>query len=195
MKRVFKVFSMALCLCLSVAVLTGCGSSVKKTSDNSKDEKVEEKKSKGNCTVFECIDKLDAKKSLEEVNSIIGFEGTLKSETESYKVYNWDLTEDTSITVQFMTKYGTSIISTNFPNSMVDNKADFSKWDEIQTKIKSSTGIKYDEFVELVGGVKGVMTKKTDTEITYKWINAKGGFLSAYFKIETGKCSSASGRF
>lgn len=180
-----KLLNLLVIAGLTIAV-TGCGN---------KTEAPAKQKSKGNCDVFECIQKLESDKSLEEMNDIIGFEGTLQSETDDYKVYNWSLTDDTSITSQFMLKSGNATITANYPSSMVPKKADFSKWDEIKTKLKNKETISYDEFVKLVGGVQGTMDKKTSSSITYVWNNSDGGFLSAYFDTKTGNCTMATGRF
>ena len=184
MKKLFSLFAVT---ALAV-IMTGCGKQAASSS-------TEGTKAKGNCTVFECIKKLDSKNTLEEMNTIIGFEGELKSETESYKVYEWDLTDDTSITSQFMLNYNTATISANYPSNMVPNKADFSKWDEIKSKLNKRETITYEEFVKMVGGVEGVLDQKTSTSITYVWHNSEGGYLSAYFNPETGKCTMATGRF
>lgn len=165
---------------LALTALTGCGS--------------DQLPSKGNYDVFGCIEKLDANNTLEEMNEIIGFEGELSSDEESYKVYDWELNEETSITVQFFTKNGGSKISANYPNKMITKAADFSRWEEIKEKINDQS-LTYEEFVEMVGGVEGTMDAKTTTQITYKWLNAERNYLSAYFSIETGKCEMATGRF
>ncbi len=150
--------------------------------------------SKGNCSVFECIEKLNSKMTVEEMNEVIGFEGELTSEAETYKVYSWELTEETSITSQFSLSYNTATISANYPKSMVPKTADFSRWSEIQAKLKSGEALYYDEFVKMVGGTEGVMSQKSSTSVTYEWDNADGGYLSGYFN-ESGKCTMATGRF
>lgn len=168
-------------------IMTGCG----------KDEEASSPalKSKGNCNVLECIEKLNPTQTLEEMNNIIGFDGELTSETESYKVYKWALNEETSITSQFMLNYNTATISANYPTSIAPHNADFSKWDEIKSKLNNRETITYDEFVNLVGGVQGTIDKKTSSSTSYVWYNKDGGYLSAYFNPETGKCTMATGRF
>lgn len=191
-----RIVTIALCAVLlsSMLVLTGCGikdGGIVHDITNA----VEQKKSKGNYDVFGCIEKLSAENTLEEMNNIIGFEGTLTSDTDSYKVYKWELTDDTSITSQFHSSTKTATISANFPNSMVSKKADFSKWSEIKSKLNKREEITYKQFVEYVGGVEGTMTQKSSSSITYKWLNSDGGYLSAYFDAKTGKCTMATGRF
>lgn len=184
-----------------VAVLVGAGVFyfVTNKSDNgdkgsNSSESSQEEKIKGKCTVFECMKQLNAKMTLEEVTEVMGFEGEKKSETDSYTVYNWDISEKTGISVQFHTKYGTSTITANYPNSMASNKADFSKWSEIKAKLNTKESLTYDEFVEMVGGVEGTISKITDSDTSYSWYNSEGGYLSAYFNKD-GKCKMATGRF
>ena len=184
-----------------VAVLAAAGviyfmNNNKSNGDNSSNsgESSKQETAKGNCTVLECMKKLNAKMTLEEVNEVIGFEGEKKSETDSYTVYNWDITEETGISVQFHTKYGTSTITADYPTSMAPNKADFSKWSEIKAKLNTKESLTYDEFVEMVGGVEGTIDKISDSSTTYKWLNADGGYLSGYFD-KNGKCKMATGRF
>ena len=180
-----------------VAVLVGAGVFyfVTNKSDNKGDsnsgESSQEETTKGKCKIFDCMKKLNAKMTLEEVNEVIGFE----SETDSYTVYNWDITEETGISVQFHTKYGTSTITANYPNSMVKRKADFSRWDEIKKRLNDTKNrLTYSEFVEMVGGVEGTIDKISDGSTTYKWLNADGGYLSGYFNKDN-ECTMATGRF
>lgn len=183
-----KLFSILLVGVL-VMGLTGCGNSAK---ENNKSDS--SSATKGNCDVFKCLEKLNSSMTVEEMNKVIGFEGKLVSDEETYKTYSWDLTDDTSIRSQFMLKYNTATISANYPSSMVTKKADFSKWNEIQAKLKSKEKLSYKEFVKLVGGVEGTIKQKTDTQTTYSWYNSKGGYLSGYFDKD-GNCTMATGRF
>lgn len=178
-----KILNILLVVGLTVAI-TGCGNKEQSSS-----------KSKENCDVFECLEKLNPNNTLEEMNNIIGFEGTLQSETDDYKIYNWSLTDETSITSQFMLKTGHATITTDYPSSMVPKTADFSKWDEIKSKLKNKETISYDEFVKLVGGVQGTLDQKTISSVTYVWNNSEGGYLNARFNAETGNCILATGRF
>ena len=197
MKKFSKIFGAAFCLCLSLALLTGCGSkkSEEKKEDktSNKTEEKQEEKSKGNCSVFECIKQLDPEGKLEDANKIIGFEGTVKTDAETYIVYEWKLTSDTSVTINFMKKYDNATIDIDFPDSMINEKADFSKWNDMKSKISKGT-FTYDEFVESVGGVQGTLTKKSKSSETYRWVNSNNGYLSASFDSKNKKCSFASGR-
>ena len=163
--------------------LVGCGSN---TSGDSTTAKVD---TKGKCDVFECIKLIDINDNYSEVVSKIGFEGELKSENHYY----WELSEDTSIDITFG-KYG-STVAINYPNKLSIKRADFSKWDEIKSKVDSKEGLTYNELVSLVGGVEGTLDRKYGTSVTYKWLNADGGYLSASFDTDDMKCSFVNGWF
>ena len=174
--------------------LTGCNGTKEEENYDSSNTKQEETTVKGNCDVFECMGKLASNMTVEEMNKVIGFDGELVSEEENYKIYSWKLNENTSISSQFMLKYDTAIISANYPSSMVSKKADFSKWDEIESKLKNNEAITYKEFVKLVGNIEGTMKQKTSSKVTYEWYNSDGGYLLGYFDND-GNCTMATGRF
>ena len=181
--------------------LTGCGNQKttdSKTNDKTKNETVQ--KSKGNCDVFECIKKLSSDTTYEKVNEIIGFEGKLVDQSKegavsTYKKYEWELTDDTSITVRLDEFKGkvTAQISSEFPNEMIKNdKVDFSKVDKLKEKINSSDGLTYEEFVEIVGGVEGTLYNVTTFSNKYTWVNSEGKSLNATFN-SNGKCTIFNG--
>lgn len=189
MKNKVLAVLVSLVLIATMFVITGC-------SDNTQTgTQPEQSNSKGKYDVFGCMEKLDAKMTLEQMNEVIGFEGEKSSETDSYVIYKWELTEKTGITSQFHTKLNTATITANYPSSMVTEKADFSKWDQIKSKINKREDLTYDQFVELLGGVQGKIDKKTDSSVSYQWVNAEGGYLSGYFDTKTNKCTMATGRF
>ena len=77
-KKGVLVFVSILFLCL-----TGCG----KSNSNENNVLKEEKKINGNCSAIQCIEKLDTKNTVEEINKIIGFDGILTD--EKYNKYTW----------------------------------------------------------------------------------------------------------
>ena len=185
--------------------LTGCGNNKITNNQNKNNNKTTNEKtqqSSGNYDVFECIKKLKAETTYEEINKIIGFEGELVDESKegnalTYKKYEWKLTDDTSIVVRLDEFKGkiTAQITAEFPNDMIkNNKVDFSKTDELKAKINSTEGLTYEEFVELVGGVEGTLDNITTFSHKYLWVNSKGGTLHATFN-ENGKCTIFNGVF
>ena len=113
----------------------------------------------------------------------------------TYKKYEWELTDDTSITVRLDEFKGkvTAQISSEFPNEMIKNdKVDFSKVDKLKEKINSSDGLTYEEFVEIVGGVEGTLYNVTTFSNKYTWVNSEGKSLNATFN-SNGKCTIFNG--
>ena len=49
--------------------------------------------------------------------------------------------------------------------------------------------------VALVDGVEGTLDTKMSGLVSYMWVDANGGYLSAIFYPDTMKCSRVSGRF
>ena len=179
--------------------LTGCGNN--KTTNNQDSNKTTNEttqKSKGNCDVFECIKKLKVETTYEEINEIIGFDGDLVDESKEGAVSTYKkLTDETSIVVRLDEFKGktTAQISAEFPDKMIKNdKVDFSKVDELKTKINSTEGLYYDEFVKLVGGVEGTLDSVTTFSHKHLGVNSNGGTLHATFD-ENGKCTIFNGVF
>lgn len=169
-------------------------------SQNSGSSKEEAKKeSKGNCDVFECMDKLSLDDTLEEMNEIIGFEGTTTSAADAKNPrYTWKLDDNSEIEASFSNELGkTMSISASFSYKDVKNYADLSSWnwDEIKSRVNSSEGMTYDDFVKALNGVEGVVSRKDSTSTQYRWYDKDGGYLMADFGNSTKKCTTVSGRF
>lgn len=196
-----KVVSLVLVFMLvaSLIVLTGCGENSNNSNNSGSSNNSSEQKSKGNYDVFESIKKIDPNSTLEEINKIIGFEGTVKSEsdansTSKWKLYRWDLTDDTAIEARIYDETKYVYLEAIYPNKMIENsKVDFSKANEMKTKINEKDGLNYDQVVEMLGGVQGTLDKRDSTTDTYVWRNDKGGSLTFRFSTSTGKCTSFNG--
>ena len=198
-KRTFLTF---VCMIAVLFAITGCGAEKSESNGNNSSSTAVESKAKCG-DVLQCMEKLDVNSELDDMNEVMGFEAKEKSSTDDYKIYEWDLTDDTSIEVMF--HYYTSVINNettvsakftaNYPWDTVPNKADFSKWDEIEEKLNSDEGLSYSEFVELVGGVEGIIDSKSDDEIGYSWHNSEGNYLKAKVDPETNEILLATGRF
>ena len=152
--------------------------------------------------VFQCIDKLDPNSSLEEMNKTVGSEAELATEDEKSKIYKWTLADDTTIEARIETYKNESTgetksfttLSINYPENLARHDADFSRWDEIQSKMNQEEGITYDEFIEMVGGIDGTISEKAQDSKKYQWFDNDGGYLSARFDDQTTKCTFATGR-
>ena len=168
---------------IGMLVLSGCS--------NSETEKL-----KGNCDPFKCMEKISIDNTYEDINTILGFEGSEVNESASMTTYKWVFNEDLSIKAYYTPSTGKAAsIELSFPIKSVKKRADFSKWDEIKSKLKSEEKLTYAEFVKLVGGVDGILEKISSSSLTYKWYDNKNGYLFAYFNPKTMECTLASGRF
>lgn len=185
MKRVFKITTIALCLVL-VFLVTGCGK--KNTSSTTKKEK-----SKGNCTVYECISKLDSSTSLEKVNEVIGFEGEKESEKDGETTYKWKLNSKDSVSV---TIYNTSsTVKIDFDKDSIKNKkVTFSKFKELEASLKNRETISYDQVKEKLGGVDGTLIEVSSLGVIYEWVDKDGGYLDVSFNKDKTKCTTIIGK-
>lgn len=196
-----KIALSLLLVAIMVVSLTGCSNKDNKKDDNkissntTSDSKKEEKK--GNYDVFESIKKVEATQSYEEINSIMGFEGKniTPESAKGWKKYEWEITEDTSLKAVIYETSKTVNYEIEYPDEMIKNKkADFSEIKEFKSKINSTDGLTYEDFVKAIG-CDGTLDKKSDTSIGYSWVNANGGTLHATFNIKTGKCTIYNGVF
>ena len=187
MRKFTKIFAGVLCLMMALT-LVGCGS--KGGS-----------KSKGNCGLFECMEKISTDGTIEDINKVIGFTGELKeksdeSSTYKWELYRWDLNEEEAVEVKYYTEtklmYVESIYSRD---SLKNKKVDISSVKEDMKKINSKDGLKYDDVKKIVGGVDGNLVKKDNSTLTYQWYNSNGGSFTARFSTTSGKCTSYNGVF
>ena len=190
MKKLFLCIAVIVC----AATLTGCGKSTKTESESSStSNKVEEVKSKGNCSVFECITKTTGKDTLEDLNKIIGFEGTVLREGQGWKTYSWELNDTDSVeTTFFSTSSSTKI---NFKDDRIKNdKVTFEKYDELKKALNNREAVSYDKVKELFGGQDGTLVEKDNSSYKYRWVNAEGGYLNVSFNSDKTKCTMVMGR-
>ena len=197
MKKSILVIGVALMLVLGLVVLTGCND-----NSNNSGSATEQKQSKGNYDVFEAIKKIETTTTFEKINTLLGFEGTLKSQSDAnstyaWKLYRWDLTDDTAIEVRITEKDSSASIEAIYPTDKIRNgKVDFSKVNsEMKKKINEKDGMTYDQVVEFLGGVQGTLDKKDSSTNTYVWANDQRGSLTVRFSASTGKVTSFNGVF
>lgn len=198
-KRNFLVVFTAIAM---MFVLTGCGNEA--TSSNTNDNnttnsgtKVEEsKKTKGNCDVFECIQKIETDNTLEEVNNLVGFDGEKTNEGNGWITYDWEITEDSTLSVTFYESSSTCNVEIEFDDDLIKNKkVDFSKYEEVKSALQKGETLTYDDLKEKFGGVDGTLIEKSTGSNRYKWVNSQGGYLNVSFSNQTKKCTMIMGRF
>lgn len=180
MKKILTV----VVLLIMVFAFAGCGT---KTVVNPTGGKTEPKeKIKGNCKAYDCIKKLEITDTLEEVNKKMGFDGTLTNET--YNIYKWEITSDSSIEVTFYSS-GKSTIKAEFNKEEVANsKVDLSQLTEMKTMVQKGE-MTYSKFKEMVGNVDGVLVEKSSFSNKYLWYNSKTKYVTGTFSLSSDKCT------
>ena len=183
-----KIFVGILSLML-VFTVTGCTpkSIVNKTTG----KEVSKKQIKGNCEALECIKKLKSENTVDEINKVIGFEGTLTDEKN--KIYTWEITSDEKVTASYYSSDKATIEATYKNEELKNSKVDFSKYDEIQTALKSGSSLTYDEFCKKVNA-EGVLYSISSYSKKYVWVNKNGEYLTGTFSNTTNKCTFVIGR-
>lgn len=186
MKKLFGI----MCAFLLVGICVGCGNNSTETNNENNNQNNNEKvETKGNCSVTECVSKIKIESTVEEINEIIGFEGELID--EKYDIYYWEFSEDAGIKVAYYNSPRGTITADIDRDALANKKVDFSRYDELQPKIKE--GITYDEFITYIGNVDGVVTEKSSLSTKYTWVDSEGSYVAASFSNSSSKCTFASG--
>lgn len=166
----------------AVCFATGC------TKENL-DEKPKEEEVKGNCSIVECMQKIEATNTMEEITDIIGFESTKDASIGSDPIWkfnskNWISykTYNDSVTIQ----------ATIDKESLKDDNITLPSSSDLQNDLNNGS-FTYDEFVEKVGG-EGTLTSISKNSRIYTWVDKHGTRLGATFNNESGKCTIASYR-
>lgn len=202
MKKKGLIIGIVAIIAITVVLFLAIGIKDKTNSNGEKGANISvAQNKKGNYDVFESIKRINTKTTLEEINNIMGFEGNLESQADEtsnlkWKLYTWQLTDDTSIEVRIYDDSDEVYITAYYPNDMIKNKkVDFSKADDMEKKINEAEGLTYEEVVKMVGGVEGTLEEKDASTDTYTWVDSEGGSLTARFSTKTGKCTSFNGVF
>ena len=169
-----------------IFTLTGCFN--KSTTSNNA---ASQKQIKGNCVALECIKKLSPENTVEDINKVIGFEGKLTDEKN--KIYVWKIASDEKITASYYSSDKATIEASYNKDEIKNDKVDFSKYEEIQSALKSSTSLTYDEFCSKVNA-QGILYKISSYSNQYVWVNKNGEYLTGTFSKSTNKCTFVIGR-
>lgn len=183
LKKVLLYTTLSFCF---LGCLTGCAS--EKIVEDDVDKK-EEEKVEANCTITECIKQIEPSNSVEEINTIMGFEGKKSDYSEDT---TWKLDDKNWITLKYAGE--SPILQATIDKDSIKNE---------DVKLPSSTELKkmlnngsftYKELVEKLGGVEGTLNSKTTSSVSYIWVNKSKQTLSATFNNKSGKCTIASYR-
>ena len=182
-----------ICAIFFVVICVGCGNNTTENNGGSNSDNNDVNNStqttKGNCAPVECVGKIQIESTVEEINEIIGFDGELID--EKYNIYYWEFSEDSGIKVAYYSSPRGTITLDIDRDILANKKVDFSRYDELQPKIKE--GITYDEFIKYIGNVEGTVTEKSSLSTKYTWVDTDGSYLTASFSKSSNKCSFASG--
>lgn len=161
--------------------VTGC-------SEEKLEEKIEEEV-KANCTIVECMKKIKATNSMEEINKIIGFETTTDAMIGSDPLWKFDSknwisykSSNDSVTIQ----------ATIDKESLKNDNIKLPSSSDLQKDLDNGS-FTYEELSEKVGG-EGTLTTISEGSLSYTWVDKNGQRLGATFNNKTDKCSVASFR-
>jgi len=183
-----KKFLGLLCGILVLGTLTGCGNNAA-TGENGGVSGDSPSKTKGNCTAVECIKKINPENTVEQINSIIGFEGELID--EKYNIYYWELSEETGVKMAYYSSAKGTVTIDYDRDALANSKVNFSRYSELKPKINE--GISYNDFISYIGGVEGTVIEKSSYSTKYVWVSSDGSYLNGTFSSSSGKCTFASG--
>ncbi len=178
LKKVLSSFMIFVC---SLFLVTGCT-----------EEKVEEKKEevKAKCSIAECMKKIEATNTVEEINDIIGFESTTDAMIGSDSIWKFD--SKNWISFKTSGNDNTTIQATIDKKTLKDDKIKLPSSSELQKDLNDGS-FTYEELVQKVGG-EGTLTSISKGSFSYTWVDKSGQKLGATFNRESGKCTVASYR-
>jgi len=166
-------------LCTTCFV-TGC-------TEEKLDDQVE-KENKGNCTIVECMKKLEPTNTIEEINEIIGFESTTDAMIGSDPIWKFD----SKNWISFKDNNGSITIKATIDKESIKNdNVTLPSQKELQELLNK--GMTYKDLVEKLGA-EGILESKTKTSVGYIWADKNGQRLGATINNESGKCTVASYR-
>lgn len=179
MKKIFSSFIIILC---TLCFVTGC------TEEKVEDQKKEEVK--GNCTVVECMKKIKATNTMEEITEIIGFESTTDAMIGSNPIWKFD--SKNWISYKTYGEDDVTIQATVNKESIKDDKIKLPSSSDLKKDLNNGS-FTYEELVEKIGG-EGTLTSISKGSLSYTWVDKNGQRLGATFNNKSGKCTVASYR-
>ncbi len=177
-----KILSTTIIFLGALCFVTGC-------TEEKLDEKPNEEV-KGNCSIVECMKKIEATNTMEDITAIIGFDSTTDAMIGSDPIWKFDSKNwisfknsgDDSITIQ----------ATIDKESIKDDNIKLPSSSDLQKDLNNGS-FTYEELVEKVGG-EGTLTSISKGSLSYTWVDKAGQRLGATFNNKSGKCTVASYR-
>ncbi len=177
----FKKYLLCFLAIISIIGVAGCAT---EEENLGKDDEVKEE-AKGKCSVTECIKQLKVTNTVEEIDEIIGFEGEKSDYSENF---TWKLDKKNWITLD-MTGTNPILQATIDKESVKSDKVDFSVYSDIKKLLDKGKTLSYDELVEKMNGVEGVLAGKTSTSDRYIWVDKNNQTFSATIRLKDNMCS------
>ena len=178
MKKILLSSIIFLC---TLCFVTGC---TKETQDEKPKDDV-----KGNCSITECMKKIEVTNTIEEISNIIGFESTTDAMIGSDPIWKFD----SKNWISFKTyNDDVTIQATIDKESIKNDKIELPSSSELQKDLNNGS-FTYEELVEKLGG-EGTLTTISKGSLSYTWVDKMGQRLGATFNNESGKCTVASYR-
>lgn len=165
-----------------LSITAGC-------NQNLKDDTTEKEEVKGNCTIVECMKKINATNTKEEIDEIIGFETTTDAMIGSDPIWKFD----SKNWISFKTSNGSTTIQATIDKESIKNDdINLPSSSDLQKDLNNGS-FTYEELVEKVGG-DGTLTTISEGSLSYTWVDKNVQRLGATFNKKSGKCSVASFR-
>ena len=162
--------------------VTGC--TEEKLDEKSKDDV------KGNCSIIECMKKIEATNTIEEINDIIGFESTTDAMIGSDPIWKFD--SKNWITFKNYGNDNITIQATIDKESIKNDNIKLPSSSDLQKDLNNGS-FTYEELAQKIGGA-GTLTSISKGSRIYTWVDKSGQRLGATFNSESGKCTIASYR-
>lgn len=186
-----KKVVIAICIVLIIVLgILGYIALQEKNSTNVENTNDKQEEVKGNYNIIEAMQHIKATNTVEEINTIIGFESTTDAMIGSDPIWkfdskNWISFKDygnDSITIQ----------ATIDKESIKNENIKLPSSSDLQKDLNNGS-FTYQELAQKIGG-DGTLTSISKGSVSYTWVDKTGRRLGATFNNESGKCTVASYR-
>ncbi len=160
--------------------------------DNSNvgDNNNQQEEVKGNYNIVEAMKYIEATNTVEEINTIIGFEATTDAMIGNDPIWKFD--SKNWISFKTSGNDNVTIQATIDKESIKNDNIILPSSSDLQKDLNNGS-FTYEELVQKIGG-EGTLTSISKGSLSYTWVDKTGQRLGATFNNESGKCTVASYR-